>query len=223
MSNSRAADGVQALGVLERFVDAYNTGDIDVLLGRCGEAYTWHGFADGRPIELDRAGFAASVTEFWSAFPDARLEILDTIAQGDRVSVRLRETGHHTGERWSGFAADGARVVWYPTIIYRIEGDKVVEEWSAPITFEREGETPVEAASGSPDAGTLAGRHALVTGGSRGIGLAIAGALIGQGAEGPRSQPRWATRPRGECSMSLIQLVGQASPRITGSSRSRSW
>lgn len=138
MSIEQADADRATVTVLKQFVRAYNTGDIDVFMSLCGERYAWHGFADGRPVDLDLAGFRASIVDFWASFPDANLKVLDTISQGDRVSTRLRETGHHTGRPWLGFAPDGARVIWYPSIIYRIKNGKVVEEWSAPITYDRE-------------------------------------------------------------------------------------
>ncbi len=66
-----------------------------------------------------------------AAFPDRRVQIIDTVAQGDRVFVRLRVTGTNTGG--AAFLgqpeANGAPVDFEMWGLYRLEGGRVVEHW----------------------------------------------------------------------------------------------
>jgi predicted ester cyclase len=66
-----------------------------------------------------------------AAMPDRKVEILDTLAEGDKVVVRCLMTGTNTG----GFPAFGAgpnggkiEVEWIS--IYRLEGNKIAEHWA---------------------------------------------------------------------------------------------
>ena len=62
------------------------------------------------------------------AISDYKLEILTVLADGDRVMVRNRQTGVHTGE-FMGLAPSGARVTWGEISIFRFAGGQVVEGW----------------------------------------------------------------------------------------------
>ena len=76
---------------------------------------------------LGNLGF--TVSSFKLALPDCTVEILDMVAEGDRVALRFREHGHHTGTPWLGVQPLGAYVEWFPFAIYRVAGDKLAEEW----------------------------------------------------------------------------------------------
>jgi len=79
--------------------------------------------ASGRELqrELGRRVFAA--------FTDVHVEIEDQIVEGDRVVLRQRATGVHTGE-FMGIAATGRKVHWTGHHIYRIAQGQIVEAWS---------------------------------------------------------------------------------------------
>jgi predicted ester cyclase len=66
-----------------------------------------------------------------AAFPDRHVEILDTVAQGDRVFVRMRVTGTNTGG--AAFLgqpeANGAKIDFEMWGLYRLEDGRVVEHW----------------------------------------------------------------------------------------------
>jgi predicted ester cyclase len=63
-----------------------------------------------------------------SAVPDARYEVDDLIAEGDRVVVRWRLLGTHTGD-FRGIAPTGRPIVLKGIAIYRVEGGKLMERW----------------------------------------------------------------------------------------------
>lgn len=65
---------------------------------------------------------------FLDAFPDFRLEEQDMFAAGDKVAVRFRITGTHSGE-FLGHPPTGKRVDYQSYELYRIADGKIAEEW----------------------------------------------------------------------------------------------
>ena len=65
-----------------------------------------------------------------SAIPDARYEVDDLIAEGDRVVVRWRLLGTHKGN-FPGFPVSptGRAIALHGIAIYRVEGCKLIERW----------------------------------------------------------------------------------------------
>jgi steroid delta-isomerase-like uncharacterized protein len=62
------------------------------------------------------------------AFPDLQAHIEDIVADQDRVAVRLRFRGTHSGE-FLGFEATGRAVEYVSHEFYRISGGLIAEEW----------------------------------------------------------------------------------------------
>lgn len=62
------------------------------------------------------------------AMPDMTVEILDQVAEGDKVTTRKRISGTHTGELM-GIAATGRPVTIDVIDIVRLRGGKYVEHW----------------------------------------------------------------------------------------------
>src|SRR5437868_2420168 len=62
-----------------------------------------------------------------SGLPDADASIEDEIAEGDKVVVRWRMGGTHTGELM-GIPPTGKQVTWTGITIYRLTDGKIVEE-----------------------------------------------------------------------------------------------
>lgn len=63
-----------------------------------------------------------------SAVADARYEVDDLIAEGDRVVVRWRLLGTHKGA-FRGIAPTGRPITLKGIAIYRVERGKLVERW----------------------------------------------------------------------------------------------
>jgi predicted ester cyclase len=63
-----------------------------------------------------------------SAVPDARYEVDDLIAEGDRVVVRWRLLGTHEGA-FRGMAPTGRPIVLRGIAIYRVDHGKLMERW----------------------------------------------------------------------------------------------
>jgi predicted ester cyclase len=82
----------------------------------------------GLPVGL--AGAKMAHQSSMQSFPDRRIEILDLIAEGDRVFVRNRVTGTNQG----GFPAfqvpaNGRPIDIESWSVYRLRDGKVVEHW----------------------------------------------------------------------------------------------
>ncbi len=72
--------------------------------------------------------FKRVVSAYRAAFPDVRLVVDDTIAQGDRVVLRWHAEGTHRG-RLQGLAPTGGRASVTGISITRWDNGKLVEFW----------------------------------------------------------------------------------------------
>jgi len=63
-----------------------------------------------------------------AAVPDARYEVDDLVAEGDRVVVRWRLIGTHKGD-FRGIAPTGRPIVLKGIAIYRVQFGKLMERW----------------------------------------------------------------------------------------------
>lgn len=73
----------------------------------------------------------AQVIAHRTAFPDWTEEVVDTIADRDRVVVRFRSRGTNRGE-FLGRAPTGNRVEITEVAIFRFDHGKIVEQWVYP-------------------------------------------------------------------------------------------
>jgi predicted ester cyclase len=86
------------------------------------------------PVGLEGAKAAHQMA--MSSFPDRKVEILDIVADDDRVVVRSRVTGtNNNGVPWIGAEANNAPIDIESWSIYRLEGGKVVEHWGINDAF----------------------------------------------------------------------------------------
>jgi predicted ester cyclase len=65
---------------------------------------------------------------FRNAMPDYHIEIIDLLADGDRVMVRFTQSGTQQGDLM-GIPASGKKATWGEIGILRFAGGKVVESW----------------------------------------------------------------------------------------------
>lgn len=72
-----------------------------------------------------------SISSHKISFPDWNEEIVDIIAEGDKVVTRYKSTGTHKGI-FNGLDATGSKVSIFETSIYRIANGKLVEQWGFP-------------------------------------------------------------------------------------------
>lgn len=75
-----------------------------------------------------------NVERLLSAFPDLVIDIEDIFAAGDKVAVRARLTGTHSGE-FLGNQPTGKKIDYQSNELYRIAGGKIAEEWICSDTL----------------------------------------------------------------------------------------
>lgn len=88
--------------------------------------FTSHDWPEGGPT--GPKAFRDYYSAMRSALPDARYEVDDLIAEGDRVVVRWRLLGTHEGD-FRGIAPTGRPITLKGIAIYRVEGGKLMERW----------------------------------------------------------------------------------------------
>jgi steroid delta-isomerase-like uncharacterized protein len=80
----------------------------------------------------DREQFKDSVRAVRRAFPDLRTEIEEIVEDGERLAIRWRSTGRHTGD-FLGVPPTGRPVEVSGATFSRFDGGTVAEEW---VTFD---------------------------------------------------------------------------------------
>ena len=69
------------------------------------------------------------IRQFVEGFPDMRIEVEDTVVEGDKIAARCRVTGSHLG-RGIGVAPTNNPVEFTGMTIVRIKDGKIVEAWN---------------------------------------------------------------------------------------------
>ncbi|AHF89006.1 hypothetical protein OPIT5_00700 [Opitutaceae bacterium TAV5] len=87
----------------------------------------WHsaGMPDVKGRDAYKKMLEASVG---GAFTDMHLEIIDVIAQNDKVVLYFTNSGTNTGD-FMGNKATGKYAKWIGMGIYRIENGRIAEAW----------------------------------------------------------------------------------------------
>lgn len=78
---------------------------------------------------FDREQWLQIEKGYLAAFPDLEVEVLDQIAEGDRVATRISMTGTQQGDFY-GVPAAGAVGVLRVTFFDRVEDGMIVEHWA---------------------------------------------------------------------------------------------
>jgi C-1 hydroxylase len=111
-----------------RFYQALDRHDLDAVGPLLADDYVYR----NGPAETDavrgRDAFLAYEQQAFEAFPDLHLEVLEVIADSDRVAARLRATGTHLGE-FLGIPASGRAFEVEYANISRFDADgRIVED-----------------------------------------------------------------------------------------------
>lgn len=113
--------------VVQRLLnDVVNRRDPEAAADTCAADFRWHGAALGEVRGLD--AYQRVWGSFLHAFPDLQIEILDMIAENDRVVVRARLAGTHL-RGFQGVEPTSRRIEGSVTSTYRCEKGRIVEEW----------------------------------------------------------------------------------------------
>lgn len=131
-----------------RYYDAlWNERDLSVIDDWISPDYVGHYTQQPEPV-LGQAGFKAMASDLHRALPDLRMEILDTVAEGDRVASRIRLTGTNRGG-FGGYGATGTSIDTTFMAIERYAGGRCVEEWVISDDLEIARQLKVLPAAGS--------------------------------------------------------------------------
>jgi predicted ester cyclase len=77
------------------------------------------------------------IEPFRASFPDVHMEVIDLIAEGDKVVGRFTCSATHLGE-WLGHAPTGHRFEQVDEVaIFRLRDGKIVHAWSLEDTLSR--------------------------------------------------------------------------------------
>ncbi|HEU4628788.1 MAG TPA: ester cyclase [Gemmatimonadaceae bacterium] len=106
----------------EVYVD-WNMALVDEVVSPRFTSHDWP--ADGPTGPL---AFRAYYDAIRTAVPDARYEVDDLVAEGDRVVVRWRLLGTHEGD-FRDIAPTGGAITLRGIAIYRVDGGKLMERW----------------------------------------------------------------------------------------------
>ena len=77
------------------------------------------------------------IAPFRSSFPDMRMDIVDLIAEGDKVVGRFACSGTHLGE-WRGHTPTGRRFEAVDEVyFFELSEGRIVDAWGVEDTFGR--------------------------------------------------------------------------------------
>ncbi|UYO01118.1 MAG: ester cyclase [Devosia sp.] len=88
----------------------------------------------GAPPRTGQAAWRSNTGIMFTAFPDAQVHVEDMFATEDKVAVRARITGTHTGN-FLGQPATGNAIAYDSIEIYQIRDGRIAAEWICSDTL----------------------------------------------------------------------------------------
>ena len=111
--------------IVRRLIEAVNKRNLALLGDLIAQDFFYH----VQPHQIQGLDVIKQVIkDEVKGFPDLHVTIEDIIAEGDKVWVRLEQTGTHTGE-FRGLAPTGKKIKYTAVAIWRIANVKIVEGW----------------------------------------------------------------------------------------------
>ena len=115
------------------YEQGFNAGNLDVVDALVAPDVVTH-----NPLILDAPAGPASIRTgiemLRRSFPDLHVDVLDLIAEGDRVAAFLAISGTNTGDYRRG-GATGRRGSMRAFFIWRVADDRLVESWGVADRF----------------------------------------------------------------------------------------
>lgn len=111
------------------FEEVWNKGRVEAIDEMLAEDAIVHGLGSQGGELSGPAGFKPFFETLRAAFPDIRVHIDDTVAEGDKVAARWVARMTHQGDQL-GFAASGQSAEITGMTIARIENRKIKEGWN---------------------------------------------------------------------------------------------
>ena len=113
--------------LLRSALEAFNAGDFDACVALITPDFVINLAELPEPMH-GRDTWRQGAEMIRRAIPDLRAHIEDIFGAGDRVAIRLRFRGTHTGE-FLGFPATGRPVEYVSHEFYRVTDGLIAEEW----------------------------------------------------------------------------------------------
>jgi predicted ester cyclase len=111
--------------VIAHFDDFVNKQDLSAIDRNMAPNFVDHDGPGG--ISTDIAGDRAMMATMHRLLPDLHVDVLDAVAEGDKVVVR---------NRWTGTRADtGERIEFHGFVQWRIADGRIVERWATVTPF----------------------------------------------------------------------------------------
>jgi serine phosphatase RsbU (regulator of sigma subunit)/predicted ester cyclase len=114
--------------LVRRFLQAHAKGDLDTVEGMLAPD-----FVDRNLIRGQRPGrevYLRALTEFHGAYSHTRYDIEKQLAEADEVVTTFAVSSTHNRGEWMGLVPTGKEFKALQTLIHRVVGDKITEEWS---------------------------------------------------------------------------------------------
>lgn len=128
-SNSPKNDVEANRELIRRYHQVWSDGNVAALDSILAPDFVNHflGAVDYKGVETGKKFIDSHRT----SFPDWKEEIVDMIAENDKVVTRYKSTGTHRGT-FNGLDSTGRKVMISETSVYRIANGKLAEQWGFP-------------------------------------------------------------------------------------------
>ena len=121
--------------VVRSIEEAWDANKLDDLDRYFSPDFAQHSGVPGMPPGLGSAKMAHQMV--MQAFPDRKMEIVDILAEGDKVFVRTRVTGTNRGGAfWLGAPEPNNRTIDFESwSVYQLRDGKVIDHWGLNDVF----------------------------------------------------------------------------------------
>ena len=112
--------------VVRQYIEAFNRQDIErlgQLVSSSNQSFEFSGMHTSMDWNRTQQFFAV----FWTAFPDLSAKIEDIVAEGDKVAIRVLNTGTHKGD-FQGIPPTGKKVSFEGRDFMTLRDGKIVEQ-----------------------------------------------------------------------------------------------
>ena len=116
------------MALARRLMEARINGNLDAVDAMLAADFVNRSALPGQ--EPDREGYLRSAAGYHAAFSDIRYVIEKQGAEGDEVVTSLTKRSIHDRAEWLAFVPTGKEDQALTTLIQRIVGGKIAEEWS---------------------------------------------------------------------------------------------
>jgi steroid delta-isomerase-like uncharacterized protein len=112
--------------VVRQYIEAFNRQDTErlgQLVSSTNQSFQFSGMHSSMDWNRTKKLYAV----FWSAFPDLSARIEEMVAEGDKVAIRVINTGTHKGE-FQGIPPTGKKVSFGGRDFLTLSDGKIVEQ-----------------------------------------------------------------------------------------------